>query len=66
MTNQNANKVKELKNGANCKLEANECNSSQLSEQLEIVEKTTKSLKKHSKLNKRNQTLDPVARDRAT
>ena len=39
MTNQNANKVKELKNGASCKLEANECNSSQLSEQLEIVEK---------------------------
>ena len=39
MTNQNANKVKELKNGASCKLEANESNSSQLSEQLEIVEK---------------------------
>ena len=49
-----------------CKLEAIECNSSQLSEQLETVEETTKSLKEQSKPNKRNQILDPVAKDRAT
>ena len=39
MINQNANKVKELKNWDSCKLEAIECNSSQLSEQLQIVKK---------------------------
>ena len=66
MTNQNANKVKELKNWVSCKLEAVECNNSQLSEQLQIVKKTTKSLKEQSKPNKRNQTLDPVTKDRAT
>ena len=49
-----------------CKLEAIECNSSHLSEQLETVEETTKSLKEQSKPNKRNQILDPVAKDRAT
>ena len=66
MTNQNANKVKELKNWVSCKLEAIECNNSQLSERLQIVEKTTKSPKDQSKPNKRNQTLDTVAKDRAT
>ena len=29
-------------------------------------QKTTKSLNEHSKFNKRNQTLDPIARDRVT
>ena len=66
VTNGNANKVKELKNWVTCKLEAVECNNYQLSEQLQIVKKTTKSLKEQSKTNKRNQTLDPVAKDRAT
>ena len=66
MTNQNANKVKELKNWVSCKLEAVECNNSQLSEQLQKVEKTTKSLKEQSKTNKRNQTLDPVVKDSNT
>ena len=66
VTNGNANKVKELKNWVTCKLEAVECNNDQLSEQLQIVKKTTKSLKEQSKTNKRNQTLDPVAKDRAT
>ena len=66
VTNGNANKVKELKNWVTCKLEAVECNNYQLSEQLQIVKKTTKSLKEQSKTNKRNQTLDPVAQNRAT
>ena len=66
MTNQNANKLKELNNWVSCKLEVVECNNSQLSEQLQIVKKTTKSLKEQSKPNKRNQTLDPRAKDRAT
>ena len=66
VTNGNANKVKELKSWVSCKLEAVECNNYQLSEQLQIVKKTTKSLKEQSKTNKRNQILDPVAKDRAT
>ena len=52
MLNQNANKVKELKNWVSCKLEAIEYNNSQLSEQLQIAEKTTKSLKELSKPKK--------------
>ena len=66
MTNQNANKLKELKNWVSCKLEAVECNNSQLSKQLQIVKKTTKSLKEQSKPNERKQTLDPVAKDSTT
>ena len=58
MLNQNTNKVKELKNWVSCKLEAVECNNSQLSEQLQMVEKTIKSLKELTKPNKKNkQTL---------
>ena len=58
MLNQNTNKVKELKNWVSCKLEAVECNNSQLSEQLHMVEKTIKSLKELTKPNKKNkQTL---------
>ena len=65
MLNQNTNKVKELKNWVSCKLEAVECNNSQLSEQLQMVEKTIKSLKELSKPNKKKQT-DSVAKDGAT
>ena len=55
MLNQNANKVKELKNWVSCKLEAIECNNSQLSEQLQIAEKT-KSLKELSKPKRKTKT----------
>ena len=64
--NQNPDKVKELRNWVSCRLELIECNSSQLLKQLQIVEKTTESLKEQSKPNKRNQTLDPVGKDKAT
>ena len=46
MTNQNANKLKELNNWVSCKLEAVECNNSQLSEQLQIVKKNNKITKR--------------------